>query len=359
MSGTWGNNIELSIFGESHGKAIGIVINGIKSGISIDMEKVEVEMQRRAPGKDKLSTPRKEADKPVILSGIFEGKTTGAPISMMIENSDTRSRDYSKTKDLMRPGHADYSGFVRYAGFNDYRGGGHFSGRITAPIVFAGAIAKQILESEGIKVGAHIKAVSNINDDSFDFVNLSSETLSSLLEKELPVLDDSKIEAIKEEIMSAKKDVDSVGGVIETGIIGVKAGVGSPFFDSLESKIASLAFSIPAVKAIEFGLGFDIAKARGSKANDEYYIEEGIIKAYSNNNGGIIGGITNGMPVIHRVAIKPTASISREQRTVNIETMQNEIIKIEGRHDPCIVQRAVVVIEAISAIAVLELLNER
>ncbi|MGL5576419.1 MAG: chorismate synthase [Sarcina sp.] len=359
MSGTWGNNIELSIFGESHGKAIGMVINGIKPGTSIDMEKVEKEMQRRAPGRDKLSTPRKEADKPVILSGIFEGKATGSPITMMIENSDTRSRDYSKTKDLMRPGHADYSGFVRYSGFNDYRGGGHFSGRITAPIVFAGAIAKQILEEQGIRVGSHIKAVENVEDNSFDFVNLNEETLNSLLEKELPVLNDEKIEEIKETIMTAKREIDSVGGVIETGIIGLKAGVGSPFFDSLESKIASLAFSIPAVKGIEFGLGFDIAKSRGSVANDEYYIEEGKIKAHSNNNGGIIGGISNGMPVIHRVAIKPTASISREQRTVNIDTMQNEIIKIEGRHDPCIVQRAVVVIEAISAIAVLELLNEK
>ena len=359
MSGTWGNNIEISIFGESHGKAIGVVLNGIKAGTPIDMDKIEIEMQRRAPGKDKLSTPRKEADKPVILSGIFEGKATGTPITMMIENSDTRSRDYSKTKNLLRPSHADYSGFVKYNGFNDYRGGGHFSGRITAPIVFVGAIAKQILEQKGIRVGSHIKSVENIEDNSFDFVNLNVETLDSLLEKELPVLNDEKIEEIKETIMSARKDIDSVGGVIETGIIGLGAGVGSPFFDSLESKIASLAFSVPAVKGIEFGMGFDIAKSRGSVANDEYYIENGQIKTYSNNNGGIIGGISNGMPVIHRVAIKPTASISREQRTVNIETMQNEIIKIEGRHDPCIVQRAVVVIEAISAIAVLELLSEK
>lgn len=359
MSGIWGNNIEISIFGESHGKAIGVVLNGIKAGTPIDMDKIEIEMQRRAPGKDKLSTPRKEADKPVILSGIFEGKATGTPITMMIENSDTRSRDYSKTKNLLRPSHADYSGFVKYNGFNDYRGGGHFSGRITAPIVFVGAIAKQILEQQGIRVGSHIKSVENVEDNSFDFVNLNVETLDSLLEKELPVLKDEKIEEIKETIMSARKDIDSVGGVIETGIIGLGAGVGSPFFDSLESKIASLAFSVPAVKGIEFGMGFDIAKSRGSVANDEYYIENGQIKTYSNNNGGIIGGISNGMPVIHRVAIKPTASISREQRTVNIETMQNEIIKIEGRHDPCIVQRAVVVIEAISAIAVLELLSEK
>ena len=359
MSGTWGNNIEVSIFGESHGKAIGIVINGIKAGIEIDMEKVEKEMGRRAPGRDKLSTPRKEADKPVILSGIFDGRTTGSPISMMIENSDTKSKDYSKTKDLLRPGHADYAGYVRYNGFNDYRGGGHFSGRITAPLVFVGAIAKQILESEGIRVGAHIKSVANINDESFDFVNIDEKTLEGLLEKELPVLNDSKIEEIKSEIMSARENQNSVGGVIETAIVGLKAGVGSPFFDSLESKIASLAFSVPAVKGIEFGVGFDISQMKGSDANDEYYLDGDNIKAYSNNNGGITGGITNGMPVIHRVAIKPTPSISREQRTVNISTMKDEVIKIQGRHDPCIVQRAVVVIEAISALAVLELLNER
>ncbi|MGL4740151.1 MAG: chorismate synthase [Sarcina sp.] len=359
MSGTWGNNIEISIFGESHGKAIGVVINGINSGTKIDMEKIELEMQRRAPGKDKLSTTRKEADKPIILSGVFEGKATGTPITMMIENGDTRSKDYSKTKDLMRPGHADYSGFVRYNGFNDYRGGGHFSGRITAPLVFAGAIAKQVLASRGIFVGAHIKSVGSVEDFYFDTISLEKEVFEKLLQKELPVLDDNKMEDIKNEIMLAKKEADSVGGIIETAIIGIEAGVGSPFFDSVESKIASLAFSVPAVKGIEFGMGFDIAKVRGSKANDEYYIKDEKIKAYSNNNGGVIGGITNGMPIIHRVAIKPTASISQEQRTINIANMENDTIKIEGRHDPCIVQRAVVVVEAITAIAILELLEDK
>ncbi|MGL4991696.1 MAG: chorismate synthase [Sarcina sp.] len=357
MSGTWGNNIELSIFGESHGKAIGIVINGIKPGIEIDMDAIEREMERRAPGRDKLSTARKEADKPVILSGIFNGITTGTPISMMIENSDTRSKDYSKTKDLLRPGHADYAGFVKYNGFNDYRGGGHFSGRITAPIAFAGAIAKQILKSEGIEIGAHIKSISEIEDDSFDFVNVDSKVLKSLLEKELPVLNDNKIKEMKDKIISVKMENDSVGGVIEAAIIGIKPGVGAPFFDSIESKIASLAFSIPAVKGIEFGVGFDISKMMASKANDEYYIKNDVIKTYTNNNGGITGGISTGMPIITRVAIKPTASIAKEQRTVNIDTKKEEIINIQGRHDPCIVQRAVVLIEAICAISILELLN--
>lgn len=354
MSGTWGNKIELSIFGESHGKAIGIVINGIKPGFEIDMDKIEKEMERRAPGRNKMSTQRKEGDKPKILSGIFEGKTTGAPISMIIENSDTRSKDYSKLKDLMRPGHADYAGNIRYGGFNDYRGGGHFSGRITAPLVFAGALAKQLLEEKGIKIGAHISSVGKVKDDSFNRVNISESLLDSLLKKELPLIKDEKIEEVKEEIEKVRLKGNSIGGTIECAIIGVKVGVGSPFFDSLESKIASLAFSVPAVKGIEFGLGFEISEMTGAEANDEYYIENGEIKAYSNNNGGITGGISNGMPITYKVAIKPTPSISIEQRTVNISTMENEKLVIEGRHDPCIVQRAVVVIEAIAAIAILE-----
>lgn len=354
MSGTWGNKIELSIFGESHGKAIGIVINGIKPGFEIDMDKIEKEMERRAPGRNKMSTQRKEGDKPKILSGIFEGKTTGAPISMIIENSDTRSKDYSKLKDLMRPGHADYAGNRRYGGFNDYRGGGHFSGRITAPLVFAGALAKQLLEEKGIKIGAHISSVGKVKDDSFNRINISESLLENLLKKELPLIKDEKIEEVKKEIEKVRLKGNSIGGTIECAIIGVKAGIGSPFFDSLESKIASLAFSVPAVKGIEFGLGFEISEMTGAEANDEYYVENGEIKAYSNNNGGITGGISNGMPITYKVAIKPTPSISIKQRTVNISTMENEKLVIEGRHDPCIVQRAVVVIEAIAAIAILE-----
>lgn len=354
LSGTWGNKIELSIFGESHGKAIGIVINGIKPGFEIDMDKIEKEMERRAPGRNKMSTQRKEGDKPKILSGIFERKTTGAPISMIIENSDTRSKDYSKLKDLMRPGHADYAGNIRYGGFNDYRGGGHFSGRITAPLVFAGALAKQVLEEKGIRIGAHISSVGKVKDSDFNRVNISEDLLDSLLKKELPLIEDEKIEEVKKEIEKVRLKGNSIGGTIECAAIGVKAGIGSPFFDSLESKIASLAFSVPAVKGIEFGLGFEISEITGAEANDEYYIENEEIKAYSNNNGGITGGISNGMPITYKVAIKPTPSISTEQRTVNISTKENEKLVIEGRHDPCIVQRAVVVIEAIAAIAILE-----
>ncbi len=356
MSGNFGKKINLSIFGESHGKAIGIVINGIDPGIKIDLEKIEKDMARRAPGKNSLSTQRKEGDSFEILSGFFEGYTTGTPLSIIIRNNDTKSKDYSKIKDLVRPSHGDFSGFVKYNGFNDYRGGGHFSGRITAPLVFAGALAKQILESRGIYVGAHIQRVGEVTDSEFDKVNLNKDILDSILDKELPLLNEEKIDDIKQEILTARKNGDSIGGAIECGIVGIKPGVGSPFFDSLESTIAHLAFSVPAVKGIEFGLGFDFAKENGSKVNDEYHIENGEVKTYTNNNGGIVGGITNGMPVIFKVAIKPTPSISKEQRTVNIKTMKEEILKVEGRHDPCIVQRAVVVIEAIAAIAVLELL---
>lgn len=356
MSGNFGKKINLSIFGESHGKAIGIVINGIEPGIKIDLEKIKKDMARRAPGRNTLSTQRKEGDNFEILSGFFEGYTTGTPLSVIIKNNDTKSKDYSKIKNLVRPSHGDFSGFVKYNGFNDYRGGGHFSGRITAPLVFAGALAKQILESKGIYVGAHIQRVGKVEDDSFDRVNLNKEVLDSISVKELPLLNNEKIDEIKREILNARQNGDSVGGAIECSLIGINPGIGNPFFDSLESVIAHLAFSVPAVKGIEFGLGFDFAKENASKVNDEYHIKNGKIRTYTNNNGGIVGGITNGMPVVFRVAIKPTPSISKEQRTVNIKTMEEGILKIEGRHDPCIVQRAVVVIEAIAALAVLELL---
>ncbi|MPQ44589.1 chorismate synthase [Clostridium tarantellae] len=355
MSGVWGKNINLSIFGESHGEAIGIVINGIEPGFEIDIDAVKMEMKRRAPGRNSLSTQRKEEDIPEILSGLFEGKTTGAPISMIIRNSDKKSKDYSKLKDIMRPGHADFSGKIKYKGFNDYRGGGHFSGRITAPLVFAGAIAKQVLSKKGICIGSHIKQVGKVKDSNFDFVNLNKETLNKLLNKELSVLNDDNIDEIKEEILSYKKRGDSIGGIIECGIVGVDVGLGEPFFNSLESTIAHLAFSIPAVKGIEFGVGFDFANISGSQANDEYYIKNEQIKAYSNNNGGITGGISNGMPIVFRVVIKPTPSISKEQRTINFNTKENTMLKVEGRHDPCIVQRALVVVEAIAALAILEL----
>ena len=357
MSGMWGSKIKLSIFGESHGNAIGITIDGLPAGFSIDMDKIMMEMARRAPGKSSLSTPRKESDIPEILSGYFEGKTTGAPLCAIIRNSNTKSKDYSKLKDVMRPGHADYTGAVRYKGFNDYRGGGHFSGRITAPLVFAGAICKQILEVKGIIVSAHINSIGKIKDCSFLESDISDELLNSFKEKELPLINTKLEDEMRQEILSARSSGDSIGGTIECAILGVSPGIGDPFFDSVESTLAHLMFSVPAVKGIEFGKGFDISKMRGSEANDEYYLENGNIKAKTNNNGGILGGITNGMPIIFNVAIKPTASIFKEQNTVNIVTMEETTLCIEGRHDPCIVQRALPVIEAVAAIGITELMN--
>ena len=357
MSGMWGNNIRISIFGESHGNAIGINIDGLPSGFHIDMDKVMVEMARRAPGKSPLSTPRKEGDVPEILSGYFEGKTTGTPLCAIIRNSNTKSKDYSKLKDVMRPGHADYTGAIRYDGFNDYRGGGHFSGRITAPLVFAGAICKQILEVKGIIVSAHINSIGKIKDCSFLESDISDELLNSFKEKELPLINTKLEDEMRQEILSARSSGDSIGGTIECAILGVSPGIGDPFFDSVESTLAHLMFSVPAVKGIEFGKGFDISKMMGSEANDEYYLENGNIKTKTNNNGGILGGITNGMPIIFNVAIKPTASIFKEQNAVNIVTMEETTLCIEGRHDPCIVQRALPVIEAVAAIGITELMN--
>ena len=357
MSGMWGSKIKLSIFGESHGNAIGITIDGLPAGFSIDMDKIMMEMARRAPGKSSLSTPRKESDIPEILSGYFEGKTTGAPLCAIIRNSNTKSKDYSKLKDVMRPGHADYTGAVRYKGFNDYRGGGHFSGRITAPLVFAGAICKQILEVKGIIVSAHINSIGKIKDCSFLEGDISDELLNSFKEKELPLINTKLENEMRQEILRARSSGDSIGGTIECAILGVSPGIGDPFFDSVESTLAHLMFSVPAVKGIEFGKGFDISKMRGSEANDEYYLENGNIKTKTNNNGGILGGITNGMPIIFNVAIKPTASIFKEQKAVNIITMEETTLCIEGRHDPCIVQRALPVIEAVAAIGITELMN--
>ncbi|MCR1952457.1 chorismate synthase [Clostridium sp. DSM 100503] len=359
MSGVWGNNIKVSIFGESHGNAIGINIDGLPSGFEIDMDKVLLEMNRRAPGKNAMSTARKESDLPEILSGYFEGKTTGTPLCAIIRNADTRSKDYSKTKDYMRPGHADYTGYMRYDGFNDYRGGGHFSGRITANLVFAGAICKQILEKEGIFIGAHISSIKDIEDKDFNSTNISKEQILNLRKMELPLIDDSLAEKIKHTILQAKYDGDSVGGTIECAVTGINPGIGNPFFDSVESTLAHLMFSVPAVKGIEFGKGFEMTNMFGSECNDEYYYDGDKIKTKTNNNGGILGGITNGMPILFKVAIKPTASIIKEQNTIDINTNENVKFRVEGRHDPCIVQRAVPVIEAVTAIGLLDLIKGR
>jgi len=356
MNSTWGKNIRISLFGESHGECIGIVIDGVKSGLKLDNEYITKMMQRRAPGKTKFSTPRAESDAFQIKTGVQGGVTTGAPICCIIENSNTKSGDYGNLKSLMRPGHSDYPAYVKFGGFNDVRGGGHFSGRLTAPIVFAGSICRQILKDMGIEIVSHISEIAGICDDAIDetklndYMNLTNETF--------PVINKSKGEEMKEAIEKARMEQNSVGGCVECVISGIKAGIGNPIFHSVESVISSMMFSIPAVKGVEFGAGFDIAKMTGADANDEYYYDGKDVKTYTNNNGGITGGITNGMPVKFKVAIKPTPSISLPQKTVNVKTGENGEIVVEGRHDPCIAPRAAVVVESATAIAILDLILE-
>ncbi len=356
MANVFGNLLKLSIFGESHSNAIGIVIDGLPAGITLDMEAITKEMERRAPGRNSFSTPRKEGDVPHIVSGFFEGKTTGTPLCAFIENANTRSKDY--TPELLRPAHADFTAYSRYHGFSDYRGGGHFSGRLTAPLVFAGAIAKQFLAEQGVEIYAHIKSLGVNTDTAFDTVTPDLAVYRGLKDEVLPVLNHEMTSVFSETIETARKNQDSVGGVIETLVVGLPAGLGSPFFDSVESRLSAMLFSIPAVKGVEFGTGFAIAQLLGSEANDAFCLKDGIIKTATNHNGGINGGITNGMPVCFSTAIKPTPSISRQQKTVNIKTMKEETLSIHGRHDPCIVPRAVCVVEAAAAIVIADLFLE-
>ena len=355
MSSTWKNKIEITIFGESHGKAIGVVLGNLPSGVKIDQAAIAQEMKRRAPGQDKMSTARKEADQVEIMSGLQDNITTGAPLCGMIYNSDQHSKDYSLLKEKMRPGHSDYPAFVKYHGFNDVRGGGHFSGRLTAPIVFAGAVAKQILASQGIQIGAHILSIKDKYDEYFD-QRLSKDTLDYLKKQHYPVLDPTVYDQFVGIVDQARMNQDSVGGKVECAIIGLEAGHGEPFFDSIESHLSSLLFSIPAVKGVAFG-NEHISELYGSEANDCYYYDGDQIKTTSNNNGGITGGISNGMPIVFNVAIKPTPSISKPQATIDVKHHENTTLEVHGRHDPCIVFRATVVVEAMAALAILDLMR--
>ncbi|NLB78296.1 MAG: chorismate synthase [Clostridiaceae bacterium] len=358
MSSVFGKNIKVSIFGESHGPAIGVVIDGLPSGFDIDPEIISKEMGRRKPASGVYSTKRNEADEVEIVSGIYNGKTTGTPVCAIIRNTDCMSKDYDNLESLLRPGHADFSGFIRYNGYNDKRGSGHFSGRLTAPIVFAGAIATQILNVYGITIGSHIDSIYDFRDIRFDSTQITKDQLLMLKEMDIPVNDRSCREAYLEIIEEARRNLDSVGGIIETTIIGISAGIGSPIFDNVEAKLSSILFSVPAVKGVEFGEGFGITKLYGSQANDSFYLQDENIYTRTNNNGGINGGITNGMPVVFRTAIKPTSSIAKEQDTVDIKKGSNSKLVVKGRHDTCIVPRAVPVIDAATAIAVLDLLLE-
>ena len=356
MSANWGNNIELSLFGESHGEAIGIVIGNLPAGIRLNLEQIRWYMKRRAPGQNKMSTPRQEKDEVHIVSGLQDGITTGAPLCAMIYNSNSHSKDYSELKVNMRPGHSDYPAYVKYHGYNDVRGGGHFSGRLTAPLVFAGSIARQILLEKGIMIGAHIKSIHHIQDQSFP-VNIDEKLLTELSTKMYPTLDEQAFVKMQEEIEKARMLQDSVGGMIECAIINVPAGIGNPFFDSVEAHLSPLLFSSPAVKSVSFVSGETITQLYGHEANDAYYYQGDQVKTKTNHNGGITGGITNGMPIVFQVGIKPTPSISQIQDTINVQTKTNTKIEVKGRHDPCIVPRAVVVVESMAALAILDMLG--
>lgn len=353
---TIGDRITLTVYGESHGASIGAVLDGLPAGAAIDWDEVRREMERRAPGRNAMSTARREADAFTVESGFFNGHTTGTPLMARIANGDQHSKDYDDLRHLMRPGHADYSGHVRYAGFNDYRGGGHFSGRLTAPIVFAGAVAKQLLAARGITVGSHILRIAGISDARFDPMGETRESLLALTHETLPVLQKEKAEEMRRAIAEAKDAADSVGGVIEAMAVGLPAGLGDPLFDSVESRLSQMLFSVPAVKGVEFGDGFAISDMRGSLANDAMHYENGNVRQLTNHNGGILGGITSGMPVVFRVAVKPTPSIGQEQQTVDLDTGKDAALMVRGRHDPCIVQRAVPVIEAAAAWTLLDVL---
>ena len=358
MSGIYGLNIKMSIYGESHGKAVGVVLDGLPPGLALDEEAIAKEMARRAPGQSALTTARKESDAVEIQSGFFNGYTTGTPLCARIANSDQHSKDYSILKDKMRPGHGDYAGSVHYQGYNDYRGGGHFSARLTAPLVFAGAVAKQALAQYGITVGAHILRIHDIVEPSFNPLGESEATLKAIASKTFPVLDDAIGEKMQACILNAKGALNSVGGVIELMAINLPAGLGAPYFDSVESRLSQILFSVPAVKGIEFGEGFGFAKLTGAEANDQMHYEDGKVRCFTNHNGGITGGLTNGMPLLFRVAMKPTPSISREQKTVSLAEKADTTLTIVGRHDPCIVQRAIPVIEAVTAWTLWDLLIE-
>lgn len=350
----WGNKVRISIFGESHGKGIGVVVDGLPAGISLNMDQVAAHMKRRAPGGQPGATHRKEADIPTILSGFYRGKTTGTPLCAMIENTDAHSSDYEASAMKPRPGHADLTGLARYGGANDPRGGGHFSGRIMAPLTFAGAVCMQILEQKGIRIRGHVFCIGDICDTPYDPMNLPADVSG----KVLPVISDEKGEKMTALIEKTRMEQDSVGGIVECIATGFPAGLGRPIFDNVESRLASILFGIPAVKGIEFGRGFAVATAKGSDNNDSPRFTDNGIRNATNHAGGIEGGISNGMPILVRCAFKPTPSISREQDTVNLESMQNDTLVIAGRHDACIVPRAVPIVEAAMAVCLLDILEE-
>ena len=352
MSSTYGENLKLSIFGQSHGAAIGMTMDGIPAGLPVDTEKLQAFLNRRAPGQNVWSTPRKEEDRPEFLAGIIDGFTCGAPIAAVIHNTNTRSGDYDNLKDCPRPGHADYTANVKYGGFQDAAGGGHFSGRLTAALCIAGGLCKQWLEEIGIHIGAHILAIGECGDMYFDPMDPELESVGA----NFPVLDVEAGAAMIDLISQARAAGDSVGGIIECAVVGLPAGIGEPMFGGVESRIAQIVYGIPAVKGLEFGIGFDCACVPGSQSNDNFTVQDGKIVTETNNAGGILGGITNGMPLIFTTAIKATPSIACPQQSVSLKTCTITELSVKGRHDPCIVPRAVPVIEAAAAIAIYDMI---
>ena len=356
MKNTFGTSVSLTVFGESHGPFIGAVLDGLAPGIEVNEDDIKHALTLRRPA-GKISTARQEKDEYVIASGVFEGKTTGTPISIIIPNADTRSKDYKKTYGLARPGHADFASFCKYHGFEDYRGGGHFSGRVTSALVAAGAIARAALAKKGIYIGTHIKELAGVPDRAFG--DLKAD-IDDLYTKVFPVLSEKAEENMRAEIEKAAADGDSVGGLLETVVIGLPAGVGEPYFDSLESVISHMMFSVPGVKGVLFGAGMDFAKMRGSKANDAFRMDDnGNVYTKTNNNGGVNGGITNGSPICFTTVIKPTPSIYKQQKTIDFVANEEKDICIEGRHDPCIAHRARIVVDSLTAIALCDMLSCR
>ena len=351
MSSTYGENLRLSIFGQSHGPAIGMTLDGIPAGLPVDIDKLQAFLNRRAPGASLYSTSRQESDTPEFLGGILNGYTCGAPIAAVIKNQNLKSADYDHLKDLPRPGHSDYSAHVKFGGFQDMAGGGHFSGRLTAPLCIAGGLCKQWLQQHNIDICARIVLIGGIEDKTpVNWCNPNPVTVT----EDFPVIDQSAAQKMKDAIAQAKTDGDSLGGIIECIITGLPAGLGDPMFGGMESRIAQIIYGIPAVKGLSFGSGFESAFMRGSENNDDFSVKNGNVVTVTNHAGGILGGITNGMPLVFRVAIKPTPSILRQQKSISLSTMEEAHLSIQGRHDPCIVPRAVPVVEAAAAIALFD-----
>lgn len=350
MSSTYGENLKLSIFGQSHGAAIGMTLGGIPAGLPVDLDALQAFLDRRAPGNADYATQRKETDIPEFLAGLLDGFTCGAPIAAVIHNTNTRSGDYRDLLDCPRPGHADFTADVKYGGFQDAAGGGHFSGRLTAPLCIAGGLCIQWLAQRGIHIGAHIAEIAGIADDEFDPMHPQLCDVGT----DFPILDPAAGNAMRAAIADARSDGDSVGGIIECAVTGLPAGLGEPMFGGIESRIAGIVFGIPAVKGLEFGAGFRAAAMRGSKNNDAFVAENGKIRTRTNHAGGILGGITSGMPLIFRAVVKPTPSIAQPQQSVSLHTLTAQTLTVSGRHDPCIVPRAVPVVEAAAAIAIFD-----